>query len=117
MLKGWTMLPLHLDYGIGRYLMYAYPVVGLLVIVLSLVEDSNPGNYSLWVSGVGIVVGIAMTLGGMLYHNMEVRLSKQEEDAMPRREFALAHQEIVNQLARMEKHLENSDSRELKHRE
>jgi hypothetical protein len=87
------------------------PLVGGAVILSTVIMDATSGPNSAWISVISIVVGIFVALTGMLYHNMESRLSKMEEDNLPRREFDIAHKAVQDQLSRIEGHLVNVDSR------
>jgi hypothetical protein len=104
----------HLTVGLSHYLSRISPILGLGVICFSLALDSATGATSLWISGVGIVVGVSVALGGMLYHNMESRVTKLETDSLTRREFEIAHTPVQDQLGRIEGHLINIDNRNLK---
>ena len=110
----------HLTVGLGHYLSRISSILGLGVICFSLALDSATGATSLWISGIGIVVGVAVALGGMLYHNMESRVTQQEQDLkelkkyfLPRSEFEASHKPMQEQLSRIEGHLVNIDNRNL----
>src|ERR1035437_9027892 len=94
----------------AHHMTRASPIIGGAVVLAVAVMESEVGPNSLWVSGIGIVVGVFITLTGMLYHNLENRLTDLEKESLPRREFDIGHKSVQDQLERIEKHLSNTDN-------
>ena len=112
----------YLGHGFVHALSRVSPVVGFVIIAAAIIADESSDT---WKISLSVALGVFVTLTGMIYHNLESRLSKVEDDALPRREFEIAHkavQEYVDtsqralkdQLGRIEGHLVNIDSRDLR---
>ncbi len=103
------MFHFHSPNGLG--LAKATPYVGAFVIVVSVVESSQSNSpwTDLWRVAISVSLGIFVTLVGMIYHNMETRVSNLERSDLPRLEYEMRHTEVQRQIDRIEKHLEAND--------
>ena len=88
------------------------PLLGIIILVTIL--ESGPGSGAwdeIWRLFISIGLGSMVTLLGMIYHSIDRRVTVIEEKFLAREEFNIRHQEILDQLRRIETHLEKTDDR------
>jgi hypothetical protein len=89
------------------------PLLGGLLILLA-VDSPNGAWNDVFRIVISIVLGVFVTLVGMLYHNLENRIKKIEDFSITRYEFKMSQDPLIAQLGRIEKHLENIDMRAMR---
>lgn len=110
------MIPIHLHDGTGimRYLVRLSPLIGGPVTLIALFQAGSVD--SSWKFMIPIIIGVTITLVGMLFHGHETRIVDLEEHSLTHREFRLAYQPLKEEVDRIETHLKAIDERDIRKR-
>lgn len=98
--------------SVGHYLAQLSPIVALCLIVAALLADDVGAATDIWRIVISIALGVFVTLAGMIYHNLESRVSRIEEKGIVRTEWQLALNSQQSQMDRIEEHLRAIDNRD-----
>lgn len=103
-------MTLHISSHTSTYLSKIAPVIGGVTIIASLIDTDSSSTWSaLWRIAISVSLGVFVALVGMIYHNIESRVSKLEVSSVPEGEYEMRHIDLQKNLERIEKHLEAID--------